>query len=568
MKDLSILIVGFDKHIIQKSMEWNELNKIDLVGVLDPECANEAPDIPLITKRDLLNISHKIHVLVFAVKQNKIVQEFLEVKREDSLIIDRNTFWVLENMVEYRSKIQNLSTDQKLFQTILMYSHEGIQFVDEEGIIRYINPAFSRITNIPSEERIGKHIKDVSPEGALYRALKTETPVIGYKSTGLGSNVETISNAAPIFVEGKLVGALTTFQDITEVKYLTQKLMEKEQELYTDRLEESEKNQSQYGLADIIGESEAIRKTKAIAKKAARTRSTVLINSESGTGKELFAHAIHSESDFYQKPFVIVNCAAIPESLLESELFGYEKGAFTHATKQKIGKIESADEGTLFLDEIGDMSLSLQAKLLRVLQYKEFERIGGLKKIKVNIRIIAATNCDLKKLVKEGKFREDLYYRLNVIQIEIPPLRKRIEDIPFLVKRLMNKIALRINLNPMELTNKGIAILSDYHWPGNIRELENFLERIMNESTTSVIPDSLVYEHIQRILNDNPNKQNELQRHNLTPPTLPLRTIERDYIKRALDFYGCTLEGKKKAALSLGISISTLYNKIRSYKLE
>lgn len=272
------------------------------------------------------------------------------------------------------------------------------------------------------------------------------------------------------------------------------------------------------------------------------------------------AHSIHTESNFNEQPFVTVNCAAIPEGLLESELFGYEKGAFTHALKQKAGKIELADGGTLFLDEIGDMELSLQAKMLRVLQEKEFERIGGLKKIHVDFRIIAATNADLEKLVSEGKFREDLYYRFNVIRLEAPPLRKRKKDIPLLVQKLLNRIGQKIGFNPMELTETRISYLLEHEWPGNIRELENFLERLMNESTSSVIPDSLVKKHMQRTQAASLRRNDK---NSKTPSLLTLKEMEKDYIQQTLDYYGNTVEGKQKTADTLGISISTLYNKIR-----
>ena len=399
----------------------------------------------------------------------------------------------------------------------------------------------------------------------MNKAFKSKTPVLRHTSSSPGSNVETIANAAPIFNGDKFIGAATTFQDVTEVKYLTEKLMEHEQTHKIANQQKSGEYKTKYSLDHIIGDSKEVKETLKATKRAARSRSTVLITGESGTGKELLAHAIHTESKCKDNPFVTVNCAAIPENLLESELFGYEKGAFTHAVKQKAGKIELADGGTLFLDEIGDMNLSLQVKMLRVLQDKEFERIGGLKKIHADFRIIAATNADLEKMVSEGRFREDLYYRINVIRLELPPLRKRKGDIPLLVQSLIKSIGQRIELNPIELTNQGISLLAEHDWPGNIRELENFLERLMNESTSSVIPDSLVKKHIKRALDTVGIKREERE----DPDSLlSLNQVEENYIKKTLDYYGRTLEGKKGAAHSLGISISTLYNKIRSYKLE
>ncbi len=559
----SILTIGGDEKIINKFLEWNEQEVFYYLGNLERKETN----FPTVNKSALQN--KKIDIIVLFEKNDDIFQQAEEVKQERTALIYLDNFWLLEQLAEQTKTMKKLYKDQKLFRTILMYSHEGIQFVDEHGIIQFVNPSFSRITNIPPEERIGEHIEDVSPNGALNRAYHTKSPVIGHRSTGIGSNVETISNAAPIFVDGKFVGAVTTFQDVTEVRHLSQKLLEKEQE----QSESSSKHKghvARFTFNNIVGESKQLKNVIALAKKVTNTRSTVMITGESGTGKELFAHAIHADGPFYNKPFVAVNCAAIPSDLLESELFGYEKGAFTGATSRKIGKIEFANGGTLFLDEIGSMSLPLQAKLLRVLQYKEFERVGGLEKIKVDFRLICATNENLSALVSKKKFREDLYFRLNVVHLEIPSLRKRKDDIAILVPYLMDKISKHAGLSKMQLTNKGIALLNDYHWPGNIRELENFLERVMNESPSSVIPDAIVKEHIERLMLQKYPKKKEEARHTLLslPPTLPLRTIEKEYIKQALEHFGKTLEGKKKAARSLGISISTLYNKVKDYQLD
>lgn len=557
---LSVWVIGNNAEVYETLKEWDARGWIDLRGMYDPT----APASSEFSEQDLT-----CDIILITSTQQEAIQKASEIKHEKTLILDMDTYWLLELLVKQVTDLQHLSRSEQLFQTISKYSHEGIQFVDADGIVQYVNPSFSRITNVRPEERLGKSIYAVSPHGAIVQALLTKAPVLGWKSTGLGSAVEAISNAAPIFVDGELRGAVATFQDITEIRHLSLKLQERDQEIISlqDRLMNA--HAPQYSFQDIIGESKVIQKTIETARKAARTRSTVLITGESGTGKELFAHAIHASSAFRQKPFVAVNCAAIPASLLESELFGYEKGAFTHASKQKIGKIELANEGTLFLDEIGDMSPDLQAKLLRVLQSKEIERVGGLQTIKVNVRIIAATNRQLQDLVKEGKFREDLYYRLHVIRLETPPLRERIQDLPFLVQVLMERISRRIGLSPMTLTNKGTGILSDYHWPGNIRELENFLERLMNESTSSVIPDSLVRLHINKILGTAPAaSEQKLSSELSSTDIVSLRVMEREQISKALALYGTSLAGKKKAAQCLGISIATLYNKIKEHRLS
>ncbi len=560
---LSLILIGSAPELQRTLLDWTQLGAINLIGIWDPHSPDAAACESL-----TLSTEQSVDLILVANKKREYLDKISDFQQDRTLVIDFHTFWILELLVEKTLDLTALSKSEQLFQTISKYSHEGIQFVDAQGIVQYVNPSFSRITNVSPEERIGKSIFDVSPNGALAQVLKTRAPVIGWKSTSHGSNVETISNAAPITVEGEFRGAVTTFQDITEIKHLSMQLQQRDVEISSLHDHLRQVHIPRYTFQDIIGESKSIQRTIEIAKKAARTRSTVLITGESGTGKELFAHAIHASSSFHQKPFVAVNCAAIPASLLESELFGYEKGAFTHATKQKIGKIELANEGTLFLDEVGDMSPQLQAKLLRVLQSKEFERVGGLATIKVNVRIIAATNHNLQQLVEEGAFREDLYYRLHVIRLETPPLRDRIQDLPALVQALMDRISSRLGLSPMALTNKGTGLLSDYHWPGNIRELENVLERLMNESTSSVIPDSLVRMHMNKLLGTLAASQQAGQAAPSGTDILPLRVMEREHINRALSTYGTSLAGKKKAANSLGISIATLYNKIKEYRLQ
>ncbi len=233
-----------------------------------------------------------------------------------------------------------------------------------------------------------------------------------------------------------------------------------------------------YGFDRIVGKSKAMQKVFQLIEKVASTDSTVLITGESGTGKELIAHAIHFASNRKDRPFVPVNCAAIPEELLESEIFGHEKGAFTHAIKTRIGRFELADKGTIFLDEIGEMSPALQVKLLRVLQERKFERVGGVKTIRVDIRVIAATNVDLEKAVRENRFREDLYYRLNVIPIHIPPLRERRSDIPLLIKHFMKKFCADKRTLVQDIDQEAMECMTSYAWPGNVRELENIIERM------------------------------------------------------------------------------------------
>ncbi|MFT5875283.1 MAG: transcriptional regulator with PAS, ATPase and Fis domain [Clostridium sp.] len=314
---------------------------------------------------------------------------------------------------------------------------------------------------------------------------------------------------------------------------------------------------------DILGKSKQIQKLKQHVKKIATSTSTVLITGESGTGKEMFARAIHDESNRKEKPFIAINCGAIPDMLLESEFFGYVKGAFTGADPMgKIGKFEFANKGTILLDEIGDMPLYLQAKLLRVLQERSITRIGSNKTIDIDVRVVAATNKDLVKAIKENKFREDLYYRLNVIPLEIPPLRERKEDIKLLIETFIEKYCNLFNKNflDVKLAEDTWQIFYNYKWPGNVRELENTVEYIINMVgtdgiiTKEILPKSILYNKID-VFNDGDD-------------IYTLKYLEKSAIKNALEKYGTTTEDKKVVAMKLGIGIATLYRKIEEYDLS
>ncbi|MCJ7689895.1 MAG: sigma 54-interacting transcriptional regulator, partial [Clostridiaceae bacterium] len=314
---------------------------------------------------------------------------------------------------------------------------------------------------------------------------------------------------------------------------------------------------------DILGKSKQIQKLKHNVKKIATSASTVLITGESGTGKEMFARAIHNESNRNDKPFIAINCGAIPDMLLESELFGYAKGAFTGADPMgKIGKFEFANKGTILLDEIGDMPLYLQTKLLRVLQERSITRIGSNKTIDIDVRVVATTNKDLVKAIKENKFREDLYYRLNVIPLEIPPLRERKEDIKLLIEAFIQKYCNLFNKNflNMKLEDDTEQTLYNYKWPGNIRELENTVEYIVNMvGTNGIITKEILPENIFH---------NEIDIFNNDHEISTLKSLEKRAIENAIEKYGTTTEGKKIAAKRLGIGIATLYRKIEEYNLS
>ena len=319
-------------------------------------------------------------------------------------------------------------------------------------------------------------------------------------------------------------------------------------------------------IDDIIGNSDAVLKLKDKIKKIADTQSTVLITGESGTGKELIARAIHSCSKRSKKPFIAINCGAIPDSLLESELFGYVKGAFSGASSEgRIGKFELANGGVIFLDEIGEMPFYLQVKLLRVLQERTIVRIGSNKLIKLDIRVIAATNMDLKQKIKEKKFREDLFYRLNVIPLRVPPLRERDDDIFLIMKTLMEKYNRIFNKEVHSIDDEVKKILKNYFWPGNVRELENTVEFMINMcDERGIITKDMVYENII----NNSSLENKKENSDEEMKIITLEESEKILIKKALSIYGNDTAGKNLCAEKLGIGIATLYRKIDKYKLN
>ncbi|MGL5640870.1 MAG: sigma-54 interaction domain-containing protein, partial [Paraclostridium sp.] len=315
-------------------------------------------------------------------------------------------------------------------------------------------------------------------------------------------------------------------------------------------------------LDNIIGNSYAINKAKEEALMASKTSSTVLITGESGTGKELFARAIHNHSKRLGNPFIAINCAAIPDNLLESELFGYEEGAFTGAKKGgSLGKFELADKGTIFLDEIGDMSLHLQAKLLRVLQEKEVDKIGAKHNVSIDVRIIAATNKDLEDMVKKGTFREDLYYRLNVIPVVLPTLRQRKDDIHLLIEYMIKEYSSKLNKNVENVDFQALEYLCDYSWPGNIRELQNIIEYSVNRCEGKIITLDNIPNRVKNI------DKNEEVYLNKDEHISTLDELEKHEILKALEKYKDYKKDKDLAAKALGISRATLYRKIEKYKI-
>jgi transcriptional regulator with PAS, ATPase and Fis domain len=440
---------------------------------------------------------------------------------------------------------------------LMELAYDGIVVVDQNGIITLFSQAYADFLGISVQDAIGRHVNDVIPNTRLPAVLKTGKPEKSQLQLIKGGYM--VASRIPLVKDGKIIGAIgkVLFRNIEELNVLHKRIGQLQQEVEQYRAKSAGPNQAKYSFHHIIGESDKMLLVKAIAEKASLTDSNVLLTGESGTGKELFAHSIHQGSVRSMKPFIKINCSAIPSELLESELFGYEEGAFTGARKGgKAGKFESADGGTLFLDEIGDMPSGMQAKLLRVLQEREVERIGAQHPIRVDVRIIAATNRNLHDMEEKGLFRADLYYRLNVVAIRIPPLRERPSDIDQLVPYLLDKICSHLGKYIEDVPPKTVQFLKSYSWPGNVRQLENVLECAVNlmEGKAVITPRDL-----PEIITGTPSK-NEMRSMKES-----LANAERDAIVKVLNF----TNGKKaKAARLLKISRSKLYERMNKLNIE
>lgn len=435
--------------------------------------------------------------------------------------------------------------------TLLETTHEGVFSIDTRGYIKICNQTAATLMRTSSQDIIGSHISRFMMGSPALEVIRTgveytESEEVYTNSLG---NFHFIVTAKPFYAGNQVEGVVISFRDIEEAQRLVYNINNRA---------------LKYTIDDIIGESEAIQKIKSQALLTARGNSTVLITGESGTGKEMFAKAIHYASARGRKPFVTVNCGAIPENLLESELFGYEKGAFTGASERgKPGKFELADGGTIFLDEIGDMPLHLQVKILHILQNMRFERVGGTRTISVDVRVIGATNKDLEQMIVEGKFREDLYYRLSVIPLATPPLRERREDIRMITHYFLKKYNNFMNKKITGFTPEVEELYQAYDWPGNVRELENAIEYGVNMAFGSTIGMDAVPMRIRR---------KETSQIMLPDQDLPLseqiRLMEREIISKKLSKYGGTSNGKDLLAKDLGLSRATLYRKLAELEIQ
>ncbi len=462
---------------------------------------------------------------------------------------------------EFEKAAGELGMDPDLLFALLDNSYESMILIDRDGIIRFMSSANEGFYPVSVKEAIGKHIRDLVPNARMPRVLKTGKAEIGRSM--VIKDAQRVIARIPLIKDGKVIGAVgkLMFMNPEKLKELYERIdvLKNNVDFYREELKQV--YGSRYSADNIVGTSQAIQQVKSLMVQAAASHAPVLIMGESGTGKELFAHAIHQISSRRAHHFVRVNCAAIPSELVESELFGYEPGAFTGAGKQgKAGKFEQAHQGTIFLDEIGDMPSLMQVKMMRVLQEKEVERIGG-KPRRIDFRVISATNRDLEEMVRQKTFRLDLFYRLNVMIIRLPPLREIPGDIPLIFHHFLDQLSRESRRPAPDVEPETMDAIQRYSWPGNVRELRNIAERAMILCRENRIGlDDLPLPIRQEGLSDTPLPDREI-----VPLKIHLETAERKAILDALKQAG---GNRRLAARRLGIHRTGLYQKMKKYHVE
>lgn len=492
----------------------------------------------------------------------RIITNRMPVRDEAGIIVGAiAVFRDIGEISKLAEKITDLKQIYSMLEAIINSTQDAISVVDEKGIGILINPAYTKLTGYEEKDIIGKKCTvDLSDheESIHLEVLKDLKPVTGIRlNVGL-SRRDVYVSAAPIYTNGQLIGSVAIVHDFTETRRLSKELNQAKQIIRN--------LEAKYSFDDIKGENPVLLNAIDKAQLAAQTPATVLLQGESGTGKELFAHAIHNASNRKHSKFVRVNCMAISEGILESELFGYAAGSFTGALKSgKAGYFEMADGGTLFLDEIGEISLSTQGKLLRVLQEQEVVRVGDSKVINVDVRVIAATNIDLETAVKEKKFREDLYYRLNVIPIRTPSLREHKDDLKALILVILNQHNQGFGRSVQTIDEKALEYMMHYDWPGNIRELQNYIARAMinmrfNETT-------IEGQHLPPLERALPKQATVAAEplEDLVSLQDQMAVYEKAYIKGVMKK---NKGNKVQTAKDLEISIRNLYYKIHKYAIE
>lgn len=449
--------------------------------------------------------------------------------------------------------------DAQILLEILENADNAVIIIDCKGTVVYINRFYAEHMNIKLEKLMGRNLYDIEPQAKLLRVMEDgggrDNDEVEYIKS---LNIDSVGLAFPLYDSRKeKVGACAIFKDVTHVVELTRKL-QKSKEMVQYLASQLEASELPISFQSYISQNKDLQKTLSLAAKVANTNCTILIQGESGVGKEVMAKCIHNASSRKERPMIKVNCASIPENLLESELFGYEEGAFTGARKGgKLGKFELANKGTILLDEIGDMSLTMQSKLLRVLQEKELERVGGTKTIKLDVRVIAATNRNLEEMVEKNEFRSDLYYRLHVVPIHIPALRYRREDIMPLVRYFIERNG---GDESTDLTPGAARMLEEYGWPGNVRELQNVIEYAMIVKTGDILEIKDFPQYLRGDgAEDGPVEDGPCRLKDA------VERLEKSMMQRALK----RNNGNKSMAINeLGLSRRSFYEKLEKYGLK
>lgn len=574
-----LLVVDNQHTIIIYNTEAEHLFGIPAREVLGRKVTEVFPDsrLPEVvdTKEPILGYTREIGKSTIVVNTTPIIEND-EIKGAIS------TFEDVSRLVQISWEFEEVKELKERYLQILEAVQDGICVFDREGTVTYINGSYNEITGENISE--GDNIHEISPNGSRMRVLEKGQKIMGEISQKKNGK-SVVANIVPIIVNQQITGGISVVKNLSEIEELIDRISHLSAK--TEYLEEELHRRKKLNPAfnRIVGVSNKLYDAMKLAAKTADNNFNVLIRGESGTGKELIAEAIHYSSERATQPFIRVNCAAIPENLLESEMFGHVKGAYTGAIKTKIGKFELADKGTIFLDEIGELDKSMQAKMLRVIQKKEFQRVGDDRTITVDARIIAATNRNLEELVENGEFREDLYYRLNVIPIWLPPLRERREDIPVLSEYFLNKIAEELGCEPKQLSGEAMDALIHYSWPGNIRELENVMERINiladgREVQKEDLPHYISENYHTSVNDEVPSEavtENGLYDAGLSlgktsaeeivtgnDEIMPWEYYEREIIRKALKKYG----SYNAAGKALGLTHKTVAAKARKYHIE
>lgn len=554
----AIIVVNVDTRIILFNKAAEKLINISKEEAMGRPIVDIIPNtrLPIViqTGQEELNQSQQLST-------RKIITNRIPLFDKENKVIGAYAIFKDNTQLKEMSRqITSLQEARYLLEAILDSTQDAISVVDEKGLGVYINPAYTRMTGLTEKDVIGKPATvDIAEGESIHmKVLKSLKPIKNafLKVGPKGRHV--VVDIAPVFIRGKIRGSVGVIHDITDMQNLTRELEQAKQIIRN--------LEAKYTFDDIIGDHPSLLQSIERAKKVSSTPVSVLLRGESGTGKEIFAHSIHNASNRKNNQFIRVNCAALQESLLNSELFGYVEGAFTGAVKGgKKGLFEEANGGTIFLDEIGEISPNTQAKILRVLQEKEIIPVGGNKPIDIDVRVIAATNINLEKAVEEKTFRKDLYYRLNVYPIYISDLKDRKSDIPILCQHLIRKFNQEYGRNVYDITQEAIESLKKHDWPGNIRELENVIGRAM--INMKIGEKNIEFKHLPILIT---NKKVNIDNNSplLIKDDLSLKNYleesEKNYIKVLMDK---NKNNKTKTAEDLKISIRNLYYKLEKYQL-